>query len=390
MSVVAQKVSKDAASVDWLVVGAGFTGASTARILAEEHGQRVLVIDRRAHVAGNAFDQQEENGILVHRFGPHIFHTNSQRVWDFLSRFTKWRSYEHHVRALINGEFIPIPFGFAAIDMLFGKRAFALKAKLIENYGSDARVPILKLRKARDPVIRDLAEFVYEKVFRGYTFKQWGCEPEALDPSVTARVPVHVGDDQRYFRDRFQAMPVDGYSALFARLLDHPRISTALSVSYRDLASTERLLPTVFTGALDEYFEYIHGELPYRSIRFRFEKKPGNMLRQPCGTINYPNDHDFTRTTEQRWLTGQSSESSVIVKEWPMPYRPGENEPLYPVPSPDSARLTKMYERETLQKDQRVWFAGRLGDYRYYNMDQACARAMTLVQKEIAPIFTGA
>lgn len=377
----------DHVRAEWLVVGAGFTGATVARRLAEECGKRVLLIDRRAHLAGNAYDERDENGILVHRYGPHIFHSNSTRVVQFLSRFTAWRHYEHRVQALIEGRFVPLPFGLRAIDIVFpAARATNLKAKLIEVHGMGATIPVLKLVESPEADLRDLGEFVLEKVFRGYSIKQWGIGPEQLNPSVTARVPILVSDDDRYFRDSFQGMPVDGYTALFERMLDHPNISVVLDTSFEQLTKAERSLPTVFTGPIDSFYGESHGALPYRSIEFAYETV-GMPRVQPCGTLNYPSDFDYTRTTELSWMTGDVSPVSVLVREFPCPYRVDQNEPLYPMPTPESEIIAQAYKREAKRSKGHVWFAGRLGDYQYYNMDQACARALSLVDKEIIPFL---
>ena len=294
----------DQPHADWLVVGAGFTGATAARRLAEECGRKVLLIDRRAHLAGNAYDVRDEKGMLMHRYGPHIFNSNSARVVEFLSRFTGWRHYEHRVQALIDGRFVPLPFGFKAIDALFpAARAASLKARLIEFHGIGAAIPVLKLIQSPQSDLKDLAEFVMEKVFRGYSVKQWGIGPEQLNPGVTARVPILASDDDRYFRGSFQCMPIHGYTALFERMLDHPNISVALNTSYEQLAAAERNLPKIFTGPVDSYYGASYGALPYRSIKFEYETVAVPRV-QPCGTLNFPSDFDYTRTTELTWVTG--------------------------------------------------------------------------------------
>jgi UDP-galactopyranose mutase len=375
------------AHAEWLVVGAGFTGATVARRLAEECGKKVLLIDGRAHLAGNAYDTRDRNGNLIHRYGPHIFHSNSPRVVAFLSRFTAWRPYEHRVQALIDGRFVPLPFGFKAIDELFPvARAAGLKSKLIEIHGSGATIPVLRLLESLQPDLRELGEYVLEKVFRGYSIKQWGVGPEQLNPSVTARVPILVSYDDRYFRDSFQSMPVSGYTALFERMLNHPNIAVVLNTRYEQLMNAERDLPTVFTGPIDSFFGASHGPLPYRSIEFEYQTVEVPKV-QPCGTLNFPSDFDYTRTTELSWVTGDVSQSSVLVREFPCSYEKGRNQPLYPMPTPGSEIIAQAYRREARRARGRVWFAGRLGDYFYYNMDQACARALSLVDKEIIPFL---
>jgi UDP-galactopyranose mutase len=371
------------AQYDWLIVGAGFTGAVLAERVATELNQSVLIIDRRDHIAGNAYDRLED-GLLVHRYGPHIFHTNNLRVWAYLSRFTTWRPYFHHVLGMIDGKPVPIPFNLNSIIALFPPRmADRLCDVLLERYGFGEKVAVLKLRTEKDPSLQFLANYVYERVFEGYTLKQWGMRPEDLSPGVTARVPVFVSRDDRYFQDRYQAMPTDGYTGMFKRLLDHPKITVELSTEYKDVPST-RFKRMVFTGPIDEFFDHAHGPLPYRSLRLerRVEERE---LGLPVGTVNFPNEFDFTRITDQRYLSGKIDTSPVLITEYPEPYVAGVNEPYYPIPTDATAALRALYLREADSLDGKVFFAGRLGDYAYYNMDQACARALSLFEKQIAP-----
>ncbi len=369
----------------WLIVGAGFTGAVAARLLAEQGDADVLVVDRRDHIAGNAFDARNAAGVTVHRYGPHIFHTNSDKVFAFLSRFTGWRAYEHRVEAQIGGRLVPLPFGIPAIEALFAPdEAAALIAALSGRFGAEARVPILKLRQEGDPALARLADFIYANVFEGYSRKQWDMPPEALGPGVTARVPVIVSRDTRYFTDRHQAMPEAGYTAMFAAMLDHPRITVRLNTPMEALDADIRARRTIYTGPLDAWFGRDEGALPYRSLRFAEETRAAFGV-QPCGTVNFPNDHAYTRTTEMGWLTGEITGATTLVTEYPEAYEPGRNEPFYPVPTDAAEALADRYRRRAEALAGRVWFAGRLADYRYYNMDQAAARAMTLVEKEILP-----
>jgi UDP-galactopyranose mutase len=278
--------------VDYLIVGAGFTGATLAERLASA-GKRVLVVDRRDHIGGNAYDEYDPHGVLVHRYGPHIFHTNSKKVWDYLSQFTEWRPYYHRVRAVVEGKEIPLPFSLASLRALFSPRlADKLEEKLIAHYGYGARVPILGLREAEDPDLRFLADYVYRNVFEGYTLKQWGLRPEELSPTVTARVPVLVSYDTRYFQDTYQAMPKEGYTALFRRMLAHPNIKVLLGADWREVEGEVRFDRLVFTGPIDEFFGYLHGPLPYRSLRFALEHHPLPYV-QGVGTVNCPNEHPF-------------------------------------------------------------------------------------------------
>ncbi len=373
---------------DWLIVGAGFTGAVLAERIATQLGKTVLVLDRRNHIAGNAYDIAEDE-LLVHRYGPHIFHTNSERVWRYLSGFTEWRPYFHHVLGVVDGRQVPVPFNLNSILALFPPRmADNLCDCLIGRFGYGQKVPVLKLRTEQDPQLRFLADYVYDKVFEGYTRKQWGMRPEELSPGVTARVPLLVSRDDRYFQDRYQAMPLDGYTVLFSRLLDHPNISVELNAEYRDVAAAGRYGKVVFTGPIDEFFGYTHGPLPYRSVRFeqRHETRSGGL---PVGTVNYPNEFDFTRVTDQRHLSGRLDIDPLLTTEYPEQYVRGLNEPYYPIPTSDTSVLLDRYLGEAAALEGRVLFAGRLGDYAYYNMDQACGRALTLFEKTIVPMETG-
>lgn len=369
---------------DWLIVGAGFTGAVLAERIASELDQSVLLIDRRDHVAGNAFDTWED-GVLLHRYGPHIFHTNSRKVWSYLSRFTSWRPYFHHVLGMVDGRHVPVPFNLNSVYSVFPPRmADQLCDALIARYGYGRKVPILKLRSEQHTDLHFLADYVYTKIFENYTLKQWGLRPEDLSPSVTSRVPIIVSRDDRYFQDFYQAMPEDGYTALFNRMLEHPRISVELNVEYSEVAEASCIERTIFTGPIDEFFQYQHGALPYRSLRFETRCVPRSR-GLPVGTINFPNEFDFTRITDHRHLNGAPDSPPWLVTEFPEPYCVGLNEPYYPIPTEQSATLLQLYLSEAVMLDGRVFFAGRLGDYAYYNMDQACGRALSLFEKRIRP-----
>jgi UDP-galactopyranose mutase len=371
----------------WTIVGAGFTGAVLAERIASQLDQRVLVIDRREHIAGNAYDHRGDFGVLVHKYGPHIFHTNSEKVWNYLSRFTAWRPYEHRVLGMIDGVLAPIPFNLNSLDALFSAAdAARLSRELIETYGEGKNIPILKMKEDGPPGLKSLAEYIYEKVFENYTLKQWGLRPEQLDPGVSARVPVRISRDDRYFLDTYQAMPAEGYSTMFARILDHPNIHVATSTDYRSLPASDAKV--IFTGPIDEFFAYRFGALPYRSLRFRFFSRVEDSV-QPTGTVNYPNEHAYTRITEFKHLTGQAASGTVLVEEYPQAYEPGKNEPYYPIPTGDTAEKLKPYLAAARELEGRVWFAGRLGDYAYYNMDQACGSALALFEKRIMPSARG-
>lgn len=369
----------------WVAVGAGLVGATLAERIATELDQRVLVIEARDHVAGNAFDEVDDHGILVHRYGPHIFHTNDDRVWKYLSRFTSWRPYEHHVRAEVDGQLVPVPFNLNSLEALVpSDKAARLQKLLRELYGQE-EIPILRLREAPDVRIRDLAEFVYEKIFRGYTLKQWGLTPEQLGPAVMGRVPVRVSHDDRHFRDRYQGVPLLGYTHMIEKMLCHPNIEVALRTNFKDFPELARGCRVIYTGPIDAFFGYVYGTLPYRSLGFEFTHKETKSY-QPVAQVNFPNEHEYTRVVEHKHITGQEASGTTITKEYPKPHTPGINHPFYPIPRPENLALYRRYAAEAAKSPNVVLFAGRLADYKYYNMDQAVARALSLFQKEIVPM----
>ncbi len=367
---------------DFLIVGAGFTGATLAERLASL-GKKVLVVDRRDHIGGNAYDEYDPYGVLIHRYGPHIFHTNSQKVWSYLSRFTEWRPYYHRVCAVVEGKKIPLPFSLASLRTIFSPRlADKLEEKLITYYGYGVRVPILKLREAEDPDLRFLADYVYRHVFEGYTLKHWNLKPEELSPAVTARVPVLVSYETRYFQDTYQAMPKEGYTALFRQMLSHTNIKVLLKAAWHELEGEVRFDRLIFTGPIDEFFSYLYDPLPYRSLRFRLEHHFCSYVYD-VGQVNYPNEHSYTRVTEFKHLTGQDYlPHTTLAYEYSEAYEPGKNEPYYPIPREESEEGLRLYLEEA-KKLKTVFFAGRLGDYRYYNMDQAVARALKLCEEVV-------
>jgi UDP-galactopyranose mutase len=369
---------------DWLIVGAGFTGATLAERVATQLGQRVLLVDRRNHVGGNAYDYHNEHGILVHKYGPHIFHTNAKRVWDYLSGFTEWRPYYHRVLAVVDGKPVPVPFNLNSLYALFPQRyAEKLEQALLENYRHGEKVPILKMRESADGDLRFLSDYIYQKVFHGYTTKMWELKPEELDASVTARVPVHISRDDRYFQDTYQAMPSLGYTALFQRMLDHPNIHVLLNADYKDVMDQVKYKRMAFTGPIDAFFDYMHGQLPYRSLRFEL-KTLNQPAHQEAGTVNYPNEYDFTRITEQKTLTGQDAPVTTLMTEYPQAYEKGVNDPYYPIPREENQARFRLYRQEAEKLDGSVVFAGRLADYVYYNMDQVVARALKVFKEEMA------
>ncbi len=353
---------------DYLIVGAGFAGSVLAERLAAEAGKRVLVVDKRNHVGGNAYDHYDDHGILVHRYGPHIFHTNSRKVWDYLSRFTEWRPYEHRVRASVDGRLVPIPINVDTINQLYG---LSLSSFEVEEFFRKVAEPREEIRTSEDVVVSAVGRELYEKFFRNYTRKQWGMDPSELDASVTARVPTRTNRDDRYFTDTFQAMPLHGYTRMFERMLAHPNIKVMLNTDYREVEGMVPYRETVFTGPIDEFFDFRHGKLPYRSLQFRHETV-NQPVFQPAPVVNFPNEHPYTRVTEFKYLTGQEHPRSSIVYEYPC----DDGDPYYPVPRPENAELYRKY-REMADATPGVHFVGRLATYRYYNMDQVVAQALT-------------
>lgn len=369
---------------DWIVVGAGFTGATVAERIASVLDRKVLVVDRRPHIAGNAFDCANEHGHLVHLYGPHLFHTNSEAVWSYLQAFSAWRPYTHRVRAVVEGREVPLPVNLDTIAALFpASLANRFEEKLLARFRYGDRVPVLKLRADPDPDLKALADHVYARIFENYTLKQWALRPEDLSPGVTARVPIVVSRDDRYFADRWQAMPARGYTALFEAMLSHRNIHLMLKTDWRDIAGLFPGARVVYTGPIDEYYDYRHGALPYRSLRFEFETHDVDRF-QSVSTINFPGDGDFTRITEFKPITGQRLPKTTIVREYPIAHRPGETVPYYPIPRDETQALLDRYLADA-RGDPRVLFCGRLGDYRYYNMDQAVGAALALFNKTIKP-----
>jgi len=370
---------------DWLIVGAGFTGITLAERIASELDQKVLVIDSRNHVGGNAYDYYNSDGLLVHKYGPHIFHTNSQKVWDYLSGFTTWRPYFHQVLAVVDGHKAPVPFNLNSIEKLFPRGlAGRLEDALLRNFAFGAKVPILKLLEADDKDLKFLTDYIYKNVFLNYTVKQWGLKPDELDASVTARVPVHVSRDNRYFQDTYQSMPAHGYSAMFEKMLAHRNIRIMLQTDFRGLEKEISYKRLIFTGPMDEFFHSKHGPLPYRSLRMVFETHDREFF-QETGTVNFPNEYDFTRITEMKYLTGQNHVKTTTVREHPCAYVPGETVPYYPIPRAENAERYAKYVEEAKKLKGKVVFAGRLADYKYYNMDQAVAHALKVFEQEVAP-----
>ncbi len=383
-------------SYDAIVVGAGYAGAVCARRLAEACGMKVAIFERRDHIAGNAYDYEDEAGILVHKYGPHIYHTTNERVNSFLSRFTEWTDYQHKVLANIHGTLMPVPFNHTSLKMAFGEeRGEALFQKLVEKFGLDRKVPILELRAQDDPDLEEVADYVFENVFLRYTMKQWGQTPDQIDPSITGRVPVFVGDDDRYFPGApFQGMPVEGYTALFENMLCHDLVSVFLEVDVRDILTvTENAVEicgrpyggeVVYTGPLDELFGLDLGALPYRTLDMVFETLDQDQF-QPVGTVNYTTSEDFTRITEFKNMTGQILPGkTTIMKEYSKAYTPGSGEtPYYAILEDENLELYRKY-RERVSGLLNFHCVGRLAEYRYYDMDGVVASALDLSDELIA------
>ncbi|UYF78793.1 UDP-galactopyranose mutase [Acinetobacter ursingii] len=356
-----------------LIIGAGFAGAVTARELAEA-GHQVLVVDLRDHIAGNAYDVKDTHGILIHKYGPHIFHTNSERIFNYLSKFTKWHPYEHRVRGVVNGQEYPFPINRDTLNQLYD---LDLTEEQAAEYFEKVREPKEKVLTSEDVVLNSVGRDLYEKFFLNYTKKQWGLEPSQLKAGVAARIPTRTNTDDRYFTDTYQAMPLHGYTAMFENMLNHPNITVKLSTEYKDLlAQGVEYDHLIYTGCIDEFYDYKFGKLPYRSLRFEHQHLENTEQYQSVGTINYPNDFEFTRITEFKHLTGQQHPATSIVREYPT----AEGDPYYPIPRDENEALFKKY-KSLADCEKNVTFVGRLAEYRYYNMDQVVGAALNAVDK---------
>jgi UDP-galactopyranose mutase len=357
---------------DYLIVGAGFAGSVLAERLASVGNKKVLLIDQRNHLAGNAYDFYNNDGILIHKYGPHIFHTNSKAIIDYLGQFTPWRPYEHRVLASVEGQLVPIPINLNTINELYGLN---LCSEGLELYFEKRAEKVDKVRTSEDVVVSKVGRELYEKFFRGYTRKQWDLDPSELDASVTARVPVRVNRDNRYFTDAYQLMPLYGYTKMFENMLSHPNIKVMLNTDYREIADVVPYKNLIYTGPIDEYFNFCYGKLPYRSINFKFETL--DVEKYQCtGTINYPNEYAYTRITEFKYITGQQHKKTTIVYEFPT----AEGDPYYPIPRRENTETYKKYEALAATMTN-TYFTGRLATYKYYNMDQVVAQSLTLFKK---------
>jgi UDP-galactopyranose mutase len=357
---------------DYLVVGAGFAGSVLAERLARELGQRVLVVEKRRHIGGNAYDRYSDDGLLIHPYGPHIFHTNSADIFDYLSRFTQWRPYQHRVLASVDGQLVPMPINLDTVNQLYGLH---LNAFEMQGFLESVAEKVQSVKTSEDVVVGKVGRELYNKFFRGYTRKQWGLDPSELDASVTARVPTRTNRDDRYFTDTFQAMPLHGYTRMFEAMLDHPNIKVMLNTDYREVVDVLPWKHMIYTGPIDAFFNHQYGKLPYRSLEFQHVSLPQEHF-QPVGTVNYPNDYGYTRITEFKHVTGQSHPKTALVYEYPR----AEGDPYYPVPRAENAQLYRRYEA-LAEATSNVSFVGRLATYKYYNMDQVVGQALALFKR---------
>jgi UDP-galactopyranose mutase len=357
---------------DYLIVGAGFAGSVLAERLATISNQKVLIIDQRDHIGGNAYDHYNKDGILIHKYGPHIFHTNSKKVFEYLTQFTSWRQYEHRVLASVDGQLVPIPINLNTINKLYGLN---LNCTQVESFFESKAEKKERIKTSEDVVVSKVGRELYEKFFRNYTRKQWDLDPSELDASVTARVPTRTNRDDRYFTDTYQAMPLHGYTRMFQKMLSHPNIKIMLNTDYKEVVDMIPYKFMIYTGPIDSFFNYCYGRLPYRSLEFKFETHDTGSF-QPTGTVNYPNEQPYTRITEFKYLTGQVHHKTSIVYEYPM----AEGDPYYPIPRPENAEIYKKYQR-LANTMTNTYFTGRLATYKYYNMDQVVAQSLTLFEK---------
>lgn len=375
---------------DYIIIGCGFAGAVVAQKMAEK-GRKVLILEKRGHIGGNCYDENDGHGVLIHKYGPHIFHTNNEEVYDYLSKYTKWYDYSHEVVANLNGTFIPVPFNLNTLKIVYGdEKAQKLREKLIAQYGYGTRVPILKLRENTDEDIRAIADFVYENIFLKYTMKQWGQTPEQIDPAVTGRVPVLISEDNRYFQDKYQGMPLDGFTLLFENMLSEEGITIRLNTDAKEVLSfkedgiyfenTKYEGKIVYTGPIDELFDCKYGRLPYRTLRFDMTYLSEENY-QPKAVVNYTVSEEFTRITEFKKLTGQKVAGTTIMKEYPLAYTGKAGEiPYYAISNEDNINMYNKYV-ELIKKYDNMYLLGRLAEYKYYNIDGIVEKALNLAKE---------
>ena len=360
---------------DFLVVGAGFAGTVLAERLSSQLGKSCLVVERRSHVGGNAYDSRESNGILLHRYGAHYFRTNSNRVREYLSKFTEWHPVDYKILSWTHGQYWQFPINLNTFEQFIGRRSTPDE---MERSLQKWRVAVATPRNSEEVIVSRVGVELYEMFLKNYTRKQWGRNPKELDASVCGRIPIRTNRDDRYLSEKFQALPKEGYTKLFERMLAQPKITLLLNTDYRQLVSNGRFGHVIYTGPVDEYFEFCYGPLPYRSICFETETKNCEYF-QPALQVNYPNDHEFTRSVEIKHATGQKAPVTTVVREYPESHVAGR-EPYYPIPAPDAAALYNLY-RKRAESERNVSFVGRLATYRYYNMDQVIGMALTEYEK---------
>lgn len=361
--------------VDFLIVGAGYAGSVLAERLASQCGKTSLIIDRRGHIAGNSHDCYDDAGVLIHKYGPHYFRSNSERIVEYLSQFTEWHAVEYQILCLVEGKYWQFPINLNTFEQLIGRPS---TTEEMEATLAEWRIPIEKPANSEEVIISQVGWKLYEMFFKNYTRKQWKRDPKDLDASVCGRIPVRTNRDNRYLSEKFQALPKDGYTAMFERILDHPKISLRLNTNFQDVPASLKYGHLIFTGMIDEYYDFRFGPLPYRSLRFEPETLEQEFY-QPAMQVNYPNDHDFTRIVEIKHATGQKLPVTTIVREYPDDFGPGK-EPYYPIPAPDAKAIYDQYAA-LAEKEENVSFVGRLATYRYYNMDQVVGMALAEFEK---------
>lgn len=376
--------------IDYIIVGAGLAGVVLAQQIATKLDKKVLIIEKRNHIGGNCYDFKDENNILIHKYGPHLFHTNDKDVLNYLSTFTSWNIYNHEVLCFIDGKKVPIPFNFNTLYEVFPKqKAEILEKKLLENFEYSSKIPILELKKSSDKDLSFLADFIYEKIFVNYTAKQWGMKPEDMDSAVTARVPVFIGRDNRYFNDSYQILPQNGYTKMIENMINHKNIKLLLNTNFKEVCKIDNKDfylfgkkfegKVIYTGQIDELFDYKFGELPYRSVDMKFETIEKEFYQEKA-TINYPNDYDFTRITEFKHIHPANSSKTTILKEYPQEYIKGENTPYYPIFTDKNQEKYNKY-LEYSKEFSNLLLVGRLAEYKYYDIDDIVKRALEVFKE---------